>query len=572
MRIPRGDLLAGLTTGILAVPQGIAFALIAHVPPEHGLYAMIVPTIVAALLRSSPFLVTGATNTSALLIGALAASFSLGEREAVPLMLLVTLLMGLIQIAAGALRLGTFARYVSQAVLVGFTFGVATLIFTDQIGNVLGVEAAPAARLFEEIGSLVSRLPGADPRAIGIAALTWGILFACSRVSPAVPGAMIAIVATAVFASALGWLDGRDALGVVGEVPATLPHPALPLFAVSAQRVEPILVASFAISILGMVEAISIGKALSAKAQVKFQPNRELVAMGAGNVSGAFFGAMPTSGSWTRSAVNLQLGSTTRAVGVVSGLTVLVIMLAFAPGGRYVPRACLGAIIMWIAISMVDVDSARYVWRWSRTDAVVLVVTYASTLLFPIQYAIYFGVVASLAMLIRRAGQLQMVEMVEVAPRTYREIEIDEETGSSPLVLLALEGDLFFGVVDELEDRLDRIAAGGARAIVIRLKRAHAIDATAAEALAGFAADFHTRGGRLLLCGLKPELRARIARSHLGQVLGDENLLLTDARHFGSLRRAIDVARRDILADGAGDGPLVRRAPSEVDDGASYSI
>ena len=145
-----GDVLAGITTGILAVPQGIAFALIAHVPPEHGLYAMIVPTIVAALIRSSPFLVTGATNTSALVIGALVGSFA-PAAEAVPTMLLITLLMGVIQVLAGALRLGAFGRYVSQAVLVGFTLGAATLIFSDQIRNVLGVPVESSTRLIADV-------------------------------------------------------------------------------------------------------------------------------------------------------------------------------------------------------------------------------------------------------------------------------------------------------------------------------------------------------------------------------------------------------------------------------------
>ena len=162
----RGDLLAGVTTGILSVPQGIAFALIAHVPPEHGLYAMIVPTIVAALIRSSPFLVTGATNTSALVVGSLVGSFALGREQAVPMMLLIVLLMGVIQIAAAALRLGAVARYVSQAVLVGFTLGAATLIFTDQIHNVLGIPAATSLRLFEEIEHLLPELGSTEPRAV----------------------------------------------------------------------------------------------------------------------------------------------------------------------------------------------------------------------------------------------------------------------------------------------------------------------------------------------------------------------------------------------------------------------
>jgi len=176
-------------------------------------------------------------------------------------------------------------------------------------------------------------------------------------------------------------------------------------------------------------------------------------------------------------------------------------------------------------------------------------------------------------MLVRRVGRLQLVEMVEVAPRLYREIELDAETGKSALVLLALEGDLFFGVVDELEESLERIADNGARAIIIRMKRAHAIDATAAETLATCAAQFQSQGGRLMLCGLQPELHQQVLRSHLGEVLGAENILLTELHHLGSVRRATDKARREILARGdLGGQPLVRRVANEAGDGSAYSI
>jgi SulP family sulfate permease len=567
----RGDLLAGVTTGVLAVPQGIAFALIAHVPPEHGLYAMIVPTIVAALVRSSPFLVTGATNTSALVIGALVASFARGPEDAVPMMLLITLLMGVIQVSAGSLRLGAFGRYVSQAVLVGFTLGAATLIFTDQVRNVLGIPVESSPRLLQTLESLVPRLAEADWRAVAIAAVTAAVVYGCSRISTAVPGAMIAIVVTAFGARAIGWESGDLPVRVVGDVPRHLPQLTFP--PLSVERVTQVASASLAIALLGMVEAISIGKALSARAQVRFNANQELFAKGVGNVVGAFFGCMPTSASWTRSAINLQMGSRTRWVGVISGITVWLVLIVFAPAARYVPRACLGAIIMWIAVLMIDLRAARYVWRWSRADAVVMIVTYLSTLVFEIEYAIYLGVILSVVMLLRRLGELQMVEMIEVAPRVYREIEIDPETGESALVLLALEGDLFFGVVEELEERLTRIAANGARAIVIRMKRAHAIDATAAEALATFATHFRGRGGRLVLCGLKPELHAQIIASHLGEVLGADNVLLTDSRHLGSLRRAIHRARQEIAASGPiGDRPLVRQPSLEAESGSRYDI
>jgi SulP family sulfate permease len=298
------------------------------------------------------------------------------------------------------------------------------------------------------------------------------------------------------------------------------------------------------------------------------------LAKGAGNVAGAFFGCLPTSASWTRSAINLQMGSKTRWVGVIAGVTVLVIMLVAAPWARYVPKACLGAIIAWIAWQMVDLEAARYVWRWSRADAAVLVVTYASTLVFPIQYAIYFGVFVSLALLVSRVGRLHLVEMTVAGNRAFREIELDDETGSYPIVVLQLEGDLFFGVVDELEESLERIAARGAKAIVIRLKRAHAIDATASEALASFAEHFREDGGRLVLCGLRPDFEERIRRSHLGEVLGAENLLPTGAEPFASIRQAVEAVRRE-LADRGGLGPddtPIRPALRDLPEAWSYSI
>jgi len=571
-QVLQADLLAGMTTGVLAVPQGIAFALIANVPPQYGLYAMIVPTIVAALIRNSPVLITGATNTSALVIGAMVAALAAGPERAVQLMLLITLVMGLIQAAAGILKLGAFGRFFSQAVLVGFTLGAATLIFCDQIRNVLGLRIKSSPRLLDTLTLLAEHIGSADPRALGLAASSLAVVALCARISRLIPGAMIAIALSGLAVWLLGLDQGAHPVAVVGAVPRALPQPMLP--AMAWEDFHLVLAPSFAIAILGMVEAISIGKALSAKARIKFHANQELFAKGAGNIAGAFFGCMPSSASWTRSAINLEMGSKTRWVGVIAGLTVLAIMLLLAPWAQFVPKACLGAIVMWIAYKMVDLEAARYVWRWSRTDAAVLVITCASTLLFEIEYAIYLGVLVSLLLLVRRAGELHMVEMAKGASGQFREIEIDGATGRQPVVLLQLEGDLFFGVVEELEAKLESIAVQGAQVIVLRLKRAHAIDATAAETLAAFAAHFKASGGRMILCGVRPDLGARIRKSHLGEVLGAENLLLTGEQPFRSVQDALEAARQTVLArsPGLAGTPLLRVVPPELDQALDYSI
>lgn len=582
----RADLLAGITTGILSVPQGIAFAVIAGVPPIYGLYAMIVPTIVAAMIRSSPFLVTGATNTSALVIGALVATSPMVKSVGtVPLMLLITLLMGLIQVISGFLRLGSFGRFFSQAVLVGFTLGAAALIAVGQIKNVCGLPApaAPTGEFIDDVRNLISGfgagLGVANVRTMAIAGLTLLVVIVCARISKLLPGALLGIVISGFAVWALGWGQDPHAteldpakIKVLGDIPRSLPSFTPPVLQWDA--VQEVFMPSLAIAILGMVEAISIGKALSAKARVPFYANQELVAKGGGNIVGAFLGCMPTSASWTRSAINLQMGAKTRWVGVIAGLTVLAIMLAFAPWAHYIPRASLGALIIWIAWHMVDLEAAKYVVRWSRADAAVLVITFMAMLSVKIEYAIYFGVVASLALLVRRAGRLHVVQMVETAPGQYRELEIDEKTGTHPVVLLQLEGDLFFGVVEEMEERLAKIAQNGARAIILRMKRAHAIDATASESLAAFAAHFKASGGRLILCGLKDDLYEQIRPSHLGQILTEENLLRTGDKAFASVQMAIQAAIGHVQQSGdvAPTQTLIRKSSGEMTDAWSYQI
>lgn len=563
------DLMAGFTTGIISVPQGMAFAIIANVPVEYGLYAMIVPTIVAALIRSSPFLITGATNTSALVIGSLVgvlpAAALLGP---VPVMLLITLLMGLIQVTAGALRFGSIGRYVSLAVLLGFTFGAGVLIIVGQVKNVFGITATTKApRLTDELSNLFTNSGSMHWHAIAVAALSLLVVYICSRISKLIPGAFFALALSGAAVYLLGW---GSSIPMLGEVPRALPKLTIPPLT-DFKLIQDVFAPSMAVAILGMVEAISIGKALSAKARIKFHANQELIAKGAGNVVGAFFGCMPTSASWTRSVINMQMGAKTRWVGVIAGVTVLIVMLALAPFAPFVPKASLGAIVIWIAIHMFDPRAARQVWRWSRRDGAVMAITFAAILVLEIQYAIYLGVIASLLLLIHKTSQLHMIELAESAPNQYRELEIDGEAGRSPLVLLQLEGDLFFGVSEELEEKLESIAGRGAKVIIIRMKRTHGMDATAQETLSEFTNAFRERGGRIILCGLRPEMIERIEQSRLEEAVGKENLFPMGATNFASVQKAVENAKEQLRGNGTVE-PFMRQEPGGAAGAISYSI
>jgi SulP family sulfate permease len=541
------------------------------VPVQHGLYAMIVPTIVAALIRSSPFLITGATNTSALVIGALVAAPTAISRDFNPVavMLLITLLMGVIQVLSGALRLGGIGKYVSRAVLLGFTFGAGLLIITGQLKNVLGLKPPHdhSPLLLDEVSHLFRRAGETRMEALAIAAIALAIVALCARISKLIPGAFLAIAATGALAHVLNWN-----IDTLGDVPRSLPTPTLPPLN-NYGLVTDLLGPSLAVAILGMVEAISIGKALSAKARIKFHPNQELVAKGAGNIAGAFFGCMPTSASWTRSVINLQMGAKTRWVGVIAGLTVLLFVLALAPLAHFIPKAALGAIVIWIAFHMFDLHSVRHVLNWSRRDGAVMLITFGAILVLEIQYAIYLGVIASLLLLIHSSAHLHMIELAQGqgAQNQFRELEFDAQTGRSPLVLLQLEGDLFFGVAEELEEKLEAIAKNGAKIIVIRMKRTHELDATTMETLTAFALAYRQHGGRLIFCGLKPEMMARISGSELEAAVIRENLFPSEATNFGSVTRAVDAAKRELRSQGLSE-PFLRQAADDQAEAVTYSI
>ena len=556
------DVTAGVTTGVLSLPQGMAFAVIANVPPQCGLYAMIVPTIVAAIFRDSPYMVTGSTNTSALVVGALLGTLpEVREHLADPVsvMLLITLIMGLVQVAAGCLRLGSLGRYVSKPVLVGFTIGAGALIIIGQLKNVLGLHGATAVLLFDEIGKLATHIPETDFRAVAVAAATLAVVWLCARGSRLIPGALLAICAAGAMTALLGWNAENGGIAMLGAVPRELPHLTTPAFSLSL--FDDVLGPALAIALLGAVETISIGKAVSARANIKFFPNQELVAQGGGNIAGAFFGCMPSSASWTRSVVNMQMGARTRWAGALAGLTVLAFVVALAPWARFVPKAALGAVVLWIAACMIDLKTARRVWDWSRRDGAVMLITIVAILFLKIQYAIFIGIIASLLVLLHNAGKLHMSELVAVGDNHFHELEIDAQTGGAPLVLLQLEGDLFSGVMEELEDRLAQIAAHGARVIVIRLKRIHGLDASALETLASFAARFKAQGGRLLICGLRPEMYTRLSRSELRESLGAENLIPMEEKVHASVRKALQMARTHLDGSVPPGQSLMREIP-----------
>jgi SulP family sulfate permease len=550
----RPDVVAGLTVAALAVPQGLAYALVAGVPPEMGLYAAAIPTLLAALFGSSPYLVTGPTNPIALVVGVSIVAPALAEGRPVPVddVLATGLLAGLMLAGFGLVGLGRASRFLSDSVLAGFATGAGILIALRQI-PALAESAAPtgagsplAPAVWWLLLDAVRALADAEPRSIGLALGVPAAVLLLRRVDARIPAALLALGGATFVARALGWDSGPDALATIGSIPASFAQFGLPSFDAPGRIAAPAL----AVAMLATLQSVAAARTLRPPDGVRLDPDRELVSQGAANLAASLSGALPTSGSLTRSALARSAGGRSRLAPAVSGLAIAALLPLFGPALEQVPLA---ALVGLVVMSGLDLVNARGIRRAATTpgDAAVLIVTLAATLWIDLLQALYAGLFLSLALLVRRAGRLQMVELVRAGAERFREIPVDEKTGDTPAVLLHLEGDLNFAVAEELADRLLEIGRRGPRVVVLRLKRARHLDATVLESLRHTAEELKRRGTLMVVCGLTDELAHLLEATELSRVLGPEGLLRAGPRLFEGFERALRRSREFLhpLAD-----------------------
>jgi sulfate permease, SulP family len=531
-RLLARDLLAGVTVGLISIPQAVAFALIAGVPPSLALSAMVVPGLAACLIRRSPHLAPGATNTMALLAGAAVMSTRYSPtQDLLPMLSALCVMVGAASLAVGMARLGRLGRYVSPAVVLGFSCGAAALLVLGQLPAALGIRG----------GSLsLAAFRGVDPLALALSIGTVFVIAGLQRLSPALPAPLLAIAACAGLVHAFGPTAGSE-IQLLGRIESVLPQPRIPTW--SPEMLLALAPAALSMALVSMTEVISIGRSVALRTGVRFDADREIAAQGAANLVSSCFGCLPSSVSWTRSAASVEAGAQTPAAVAFASLAVLGATGFLAPLAGYVPIASVAGVVIWIAIRMVRLEDLRRLFRADRADFTVGVATAVLTVVVDLPIAVFTGVALSLGLVIRRASLLRLSELRFGSSGEYQELPLGPETGRESVTVLQAEGDLFFAVADELQQRLEQVAENGARGIVVRLKRTHSIDPAAASALATFALRQSARGGRLVLCGLRPELRAVIERTELEEAVGPDAFFDTGGAPFESVERAIQHVR-----------------------------
>ncbi|MEM1107349.1 MAG: SulP family inorganic anion transporter [Planctomycetota bacterium] len=566
----RGDLVAGLTVAMVAIPQSLAFASIAGVPLIYGLYTAIIGAVVGSLLTSSSSLAIGPTNTMSLLVSSalVAGAVPAGGDEAIRVAVMLTLAAGAMQLAFALARMGELVRFVSHSVIVGFSAGAGVLIAVGQVPAFLGISltgleshhegvAEKIDRLIQAIGLLAER-PDWRPIVVGLVSMAVALI--CRKVSRWLPAYLLAVVAGAVVVVFAGW-DGSQ-LRLVGDLPKGLPTVETPSLAWSEYR--PLLGPALAIALVGMIEAYGIGKTLAAKNGQRIEANQEFLCQGVTNLVGAFFRCIPSTGSFSRSALNHAAGAKTQFAGLMGGVFVAAVFLLLAPAARYIPMASIAAILFVIAYGLIDFGYVRRIAKSNPADLLVCVGTFAATLTISLEIAVFVGVFLTLALYLQRARQLYVTEMVGKpgVPSGFIErplsknrpcgidgdpqAETDEtNTEKDSIVFLQVEGNLFFAAADDLQDRFNQMLAQRHVAVVIlRLKRTHLVDATIMHVIEQFAEQMRSEKRHVILCGLRPRMYDRMKAYGLIDDLGEEQVFVSDGEPFRSAKLAVERARQ----------------------------
>lgn len=548
----KADLAAGLTVGAVALPQSMAYAMIAGVNPKYGLYASIAPAIVSSVVGSSRFLISGPTNAISMLTysfmttAAVAGTtvMALPEEERIALIFLLGFMAGSIRLIMGLAHLGSLIHFISHSVVVGFSAGAGVLIGFNQLKNLLGLEISAHAHFINTVEDTFRHLDQGHLPSLVVGLSTIFFIFAARAVSHKLPGPLLAIVLSAAAVWALNLEAGG--LKLLGDIPRSLPPLSVPPFRVST--VSAIFMPALAVAILGIVEAVSITKSLNNLSGDKTDPNREFIGLGLASIASAFFSAIPCGGSFTRSATNFAAGAATRFAGVFSGILVLLTLVLFAPLARFIPIASLAGILMVIAYSMIDKKGILLAFRATKPDRIVMATTLLSTLLLELQSAVFVGVFLSIALFLKRASHPQLAKVVPSEGHD-RLVPFGKGDASCPqIVIYRIEGALFFGAIDELEQRLEAFDEGRrGENIIVTVKHVRCIDATGIHALERFLQACKRRGSKLIFVEPNELVFEAFRNSGLLGKLGKRNIVrsLSEAIHLACERYADpDVCRR----------------------------
>ncbi len=512
----RADLIAGITGALIVLPQGVAFATIAGMPPEYGLYAAMIPAIIAALFGSSWHLVSGPTTAISIAVfAAISPLADPGSPEFIGMVLTLTFLTGLFQLILGLARMGVLVNFISHTVVIGFTAGAALLIAASQVKNFFGINIPRGSHFHVVIEQLILQFGNINLYVTFIGALTLAVGILSKRYISKLPYMIVAMVVGSVAAYLLNLEIGVETtlIKTVGALPAHLPPFVAPDF--SYATIHKVMFPALVVTMLALTEAVSISRAIAVKSEQRIDGNQEFIGQGLSNLVGSFFSGYASCGSFNRSGVNYAAGARTPMATVYASIFLLLVLLLVAPLASYLPTAAMAGILFLVAWGLIDFHHIASIIRSDRSETVILFVTLIGTLI-DLEKGIFFGILLSLSLYLYRVSRPGIVPVVPAKEEgAYHFVGAEDHAQCPQISMVRINGAIFFGAVDHVQSSLQKIDEINPmqKTVLVVARGISFVDVAGAEMLAQEARRRRKLGGGLYFYRCKDEIYKYLRQS-----------------------------------------------------------
>jgi sulfate permease, SulP family len=544
-RTVKNDLIAGLTVAIVVVPQAVAFASIAGMPPQYGLYAGMIPPIIAAFFGSSWHLMSGPTTAASIvLLSSLSVFAEPMSPHYVSLALTLTFMVGVIELVLGIARMGTLVNFISHSVVVGFTTGAAILIASKQLKNFFGIPIPREGNLFTTLEHFWQQLPHTNGYILAIALVTFLSGMAVRKLFPKIPFLIVALLAGSFLGVALNLIFGADATAIktVGALPQTLPPLSMPDFSLST--IKDLAPAALAMTLFALTEAVSIGRALGIRSGQLIDGNQEFIGQGLSNIAGSFFSGYVATGSFNRSSLNYQAGAKTPMSAMIAGTLEIFIVLAIAPLVAYLPNAAMAGILFIVAWGLIDIPAIKHIFSSTNSERAIFSVTFLSALFLDLEFAILAGILLSLMLYLMRASRPRIVTRIpdpKLPSRKFSQGGGDLKE-CPQLHIMRIDGSLFFGSVAYVRERFSRLELEhpGQKHLAIVAQGIGFVDIAGADVLANEAERRRAAGGGLYLINVKSGLWESLEVCHATDAINSRNIFASKSAALHAIYQKLD--------------------------------
>jgi SulP family sulfate permease len=537
----KADAIAGITVALVLIPQSMAYAQLAGLPAYFGLYAAFLPVMIAALWGSSSQLGTGPVAVVSLLTASAVAPLApVGSPEFISLAIMLAFLVGVFQLMLGIFKLGVVVNFLSHPVIVGFTNAAAMIIALSQLNKIFGVTKERSEFFLGDIWGVIMQLGDTHMVTFLFGALSVAGIMIAKKKFPKIPGVLAAVAITTIISWAIGFEEMGGA--VVGTIPEGLPQLAMPVFNMEVFWV--IVTNAVIISLIGFMEAISIAKAMAAKTKEKIDPSQELIGQGLGNIFGAISSSYPTSGSFSRSAVNLNAGAITGMSSVYTGIVVLVTLLFLTPLLYHLPKAVLAAVIMTAVFGLINFSAVKHAWHASKHDGIASMVTFIATLGFAphLDKGIMIGAGLAILLYLYRTMRPRVAILGRYKDGTLRDVKVNNLETSEQIIAIRFDGSLYFANVSFFEDAILEAVSDkpNAEYILVVGDAINQLDASGEEVLHHLYERLKENNIQLVFSGLKRQVLMVMRQTGLYEKIGgEENIFANEDMALESIYKRL---------------------------------